>query len=169
MPLFTPKMPHIWPVRGIFLGFQGVPPWRKTGKVNDRRTLCVPLCSDKMMRLRDFIPKPAKLLKLILCNIGAGNGTRTRDPKLGKLVLYLLSYARFIIKINYSLFFCQDQNNGDHRLMIPASSLCIAPPLCYLWVLFLLEAFKGLIFFVLLFCAFLMWVAREHVPESHLS
>ena len=26
---------------------------------------------------------------------GAGNGVRTRDPKLGKLVLYQLSYARF--------------------------------------------------------------------------
>ena len=26
---------------------------------------------------------------------GAGNGFRTRDPKLGKLVLYRLSYARF--------------------------------------------------------------------------
>ncbi len=25
---------------------------------------------------------------------GAGNGARTRDPKLGKLVLYQLSYAR---------------------------------------------------------------------------
>ena len=25
---------------------------------------------------------------------GAGNGSRTRDPKLGKLVLYQLSYAR---------------------------------------------------------------------------
>ena len=25
---------------------------------------------------------------------GAGNGTRTRDPKLGKLVLYQLSYTR---------------------------------------------------------------------------
>ncbi len=27
--------------------------------------------------------------------IGAGDGSRTRDPKLGKLVLYQLSYARF--------------------------------------------------------------------------
>jgi hypothetical protein len=25
---------------------------------------------------------------------GAGNGVRTRDPKLGKLVLYQLSYTR---------------------------------------------------------------------------
>ena len=27
---------------------------------------------------------------------GAGDGSRTRDPKLGKLVLYQLSYARFL-------------------------------------------------------------------------
>ena len=27
---------------------------------------------------------------------GAGNGVRTRDPELGKLVLYQLSYTRFI-------------------------------------------------------------------------
>ena len=26
---------------------------------------------------------------------GAGNGVRTRDPELGKLVLYQLSYTRF--------------------------------------------------------------------------
>ncbi len=29
---------------------------------------------------------------------GAGDGFRTRDPKLGKLVLYQLSYARFLKK-----------------------------------------------------------------------
>jgi hypothetical protein len=29
---------------------------------------------------------------------GAGDGFRTRDPKLGKLVLYQLSYARFFEK-----------------------------------------------------------------------
>ncbi len=28
---------------------------------------------------------------------GAGNGDRTRDPKLGKLVLYQLSYARTLL------------------------------------------------------------------------
>ncbi len=27
-------------------------------------------------------------------NIGAGDGTRTRDPDLGKVVLYQLSYTR---------------------------------------------------------------------------
>ncbi len=30
--------------------------------------------------------------------VGAGNGIRTRDTKLGKLVLYQLSYARLFLK-----------------------------------------------------------------------
>ena len=30
---------------------------------------------------------------------GAGNETRTRDPDLGKVVLYQLSYSRLIIVI----------------------------------------------------------------------
>jgi hypothetical protein len=38
---------------------------------------------------------------------GAGNGARTRDPKLGKLVLYQLSYARSEPRIDYSLHCCQ--------------------------------------------------------------
>ena len=30
------------------------------------------------------------------CNSGAGNETRTRDPNLGKVMLYQLSYSRKI-------------------------------------------------------------------------
>ena len=37
---------------------------------------------------------------------GAGNETRTRDTKLGKLVLYQLSYARPLDLFNY------DKKNG---------------------------------------------------------
>src|ERR1700704_4480956 len=33
----------------------------------------------------------------------AGNGTRTRDPNLGKVVLYQLSYSRVVRKIGTSL------------------------------------------------------------------
>ena len=29
-------------------------------------------------------------------HLGAGNGTRTRDPNLGKVVLYQLSYSRVV-------------------------------------------------------------------------
>ena len=35
-------------------------------------------------------PKP------LVCEFGAGNETRTRDPDLGKVVLYQLSYSRVI-------------------------------------------------------------------------
>ena len=34
------------------------------------------------------------LLKRGFINLGAENGTRTRDPNLGKVVLYQLSYFR---------------------------------------------------------------------------
>jgi hypothetical protein len=44
--------------------------------------------------------------------VGAGNGDRTRDPKLGKLVLYQLSYARLRITIDYSCLFCQYKKGG---------------------------------------------------------
>ena len=33
--------------------------------------------------------------------IGAGNGVRTRDPQLGKLMLYQLSYSRNFAQIVY--------------------------------------------------------------------
>ena len=32
---------------------------------------------------------------------GAGNGTRTRDPQLGKLMLYQLSYSRSLQSIQF--------------------------------------------------------------------
>jgi hypothetical protein len=35
-----------------------------------------------------------QVLPAISQKIGAGNGTRTRDPKLGRLALYQLSYSR---------------------------------------------------------------------------
>jgi hypothetical protein len=31
--------------------------------------------------------------------LGAGNGVRTRDPQLGKLMLYQLSYARVTYRL----------------------------------------------------------------------
>ena len=40
------------------------------------------------------VHKQQKPLKQRLPNVGAENGTRTRDPNLGKVVLYQLSYFR---------------------------------------------------------------------------
>ena len=50
---------------------------------------------------------------------GAGDGVRTRDTKLGKLVLYQLSYAR----LSYYLF------TAD---MIPHIHVMSTPPVCAL-------------------------------------
>ena len=44
---------------------------------------------------------------------GAGNGVRTRDPKLGKLVLYQLSYARI-------RFYPRDHCHMIERMLFPA-------------------------------------------------
>ncbi len=41
--------------------------------------------------------------------VGAGNGTRTRDPELGRLALYQLSYSRSL-SMSSSLRFPRDQS-----------------------------------------------------------
>jgi hypothetical protein len=46
--------------------------------------------------------KNAKLLALRF-SVGAENGVRTRDPQLGKLMLYQLSYFRLYIPYGYLL------------------------------------------------------------------
>ena len=38
-------------------------------------------------------------------SIGAENGTRTRDPNLGKVVLYQLSYFRVVWDCKYMHYF----------------------------------------------------------------
>ena len=40
--------------------------------------------------------KKAQIFRLGLFEFGAGNETRTRDPNLGKVVLYQLSYSRVL-------------------------------------------------------------------------
>ena len=35
----------------------------------------------------------------VFVKYGAGNETRTRDPDLGKVVLYQLSYSRLVMRI----------------------------------------------------------------------
>ena len=41
--------------------------------------------------------KKATLLSGFFVMLGAGNETRTRDPDLGKVVLYQLSYSRVLV------------------------------------------------------------------------
>ena len=48
--------------------------------------------------------KEKYLILETLVNSGAGNGVRTRDTKLGKLVLYQLSYARLFMRACLCLY-----------------------------------------------------------------
>ena len=41
--------------------------------------------------------KKAPIFRWGLLEFGAGNETRTRDPDLGKVVLYQLSYSRVLV------------------------------------------------------------------------
>ena len=43
----------------------------------------------------------------------AGNGTRTRDPNLGKVVLYQLSYSRELPSVHYSSACVPTKSSGD--------------------------------------------------------
>ncbi len=49
--------------------------------------------------LQDTNPghKKSHSLSGFFLNLGAGNETRTRDPDLGKVVLYQLSYSRVLV------------------------------------------------------------------------
>ena len=60
---------------------------KRLGSESNRRTrLCRPLHNHSATQ-----PKQNRPLKS-----GAGNETRTRDPNLGKVMLYQLSYSRFL-------------------------------------------------------------------------
>ena len=65
-----------------------------------------------------------------LCETGAGNETRTRDPNLGKVVLYQLSYSRNISKyckqgrwgVNpRPQLYVLDANYKEHKIRLPAT------------------------------------------------
>lgn len=76
---------------------------KRLGSESNRRPrLCRPLHNHSATQPNTVLLK--KLLFLRASNSGAGNETRTRDPNLGKVVLYQLSYSR----INSSLFYQHD-------------------------------------------------------------
>ena len=58
--------------------------WRRVPESNRARRICNPLHNR-------FVNTP---------NFGAGNETRTRDPNLGKVMLYQLSYSRSEYAVN---------------------------------------------------------------------
>ncbi len=56
----------------------------------------------------------------------AGNETRTRDPNLGKVVLYQLSYSR-MTSYNYTVFvFFLQHFSGKIGCQLPGKSLSIS-------------------------------------------
>src|SRR5215208_7874788 len=55
----------------------------------------------RLRRSRPYLPVPSWIVR-------AGNGTRTRDPNLGKVVLYQLSYSRVTGKITVILSEAKD-------------------------------------------------------------
>ncbi len=66
----------------------GLSTWRHVPESNRTKRICNPLHNR-------FANAPCKReLALYLSEFGAGNETRTRDPDLGKVVLYQLSYSR---------------------------------------------------------------------------
>ncbi len=56
-------------------------------------------------------------------NFGAGNETRTRDPDLGKVVLYQLSYSRRESDL-LSFTFSQKQTLPKTKLIKPCQITC---------------------------------------------
>ncbi len=71
--------------------------WRLGSESNRRPRLCRPLHNHSATQpsLRSKT-KPRRSGALFRHHSGAGNETRTRDPNLGKVVLYQLSYSRWI-------------------------------------------------------------------------
>ena len=67
--------------------------WRLRSESNRRTRLCRPLHDHSATQPRGQCKKP-HLRRLAV--LGAGNETRTRDPNLGKVVLYQLSYSRIV-------------------------------------------------------------------------
>src|SRR5690606_2217032 len=72
--------------------------WRLRSESNRRPRLCRPLHdhSATQPKWASESKKPRFLSRLF--ESGAGNETRTRDPNLGKVVLYQLSYSRVLLR-----------------------------------------------------------------------
>src|SRR5690606_21513808 len=70
--------------------------WRPGSELNRRTRICSPLHNHSATRPVDFslFPKRRTPASRGSSGSGAGNETRTRDPDLGKVVLYQLSYSR---------------------------------------------------------------------------
>jgi hypothetical protein len=78
--------------------------WRLESESNRHKRLCRPRHNHSAIQPNVKNPRRTEGF----CQFGAGNETRTRDPNLGKVVLYQLSYSRLIErKFTEIIEFCQ--------------------------------------------------------------
>ena len=70
---------------------------KKPTLVKDDLHIIVPRLVISSLQLSDFVGD-SKFKSAFLLTLGAENETRTRDPNLGKVVLYQLSYFRISLK-----------------------------------------------------------------------
>ena len=75
-----------------------------------------------LLTRQNFLPLQA-VTEFLLHKFGAGNETRTRDPDLGKVVLYQLSYSRKIILIKLK---------ANHLILLSSGKLCCRSMRCIL-------------------------------------
>ena len=74
------------------------PAWREAGNEAGLFAGCRAAIGSKRQNLQSLNALPVSHNTPALAALGAGNGTRTRDPELGRLALYQLSYSRPAIR-----------------------------------------------------------------------
>ena len=79
-----------------------------------------PLCHPALKPF-NLVPIPVRGKDGEEWQTGAGNETRTRDPDLGKVVLYQLSYSRIHFSLTGREMLCCDQN--FHYPALPSPSI----------------------------------------------
>jgi hypothetical protein len=81
--------------------------WRLGPESNRGTRLCRPVHSHSATQPLGGLPEQKREAKASLRVFGAGNEIRTRDPDLGKVVLYQLSYSRVGRLLYAHSLYCQ--------------------------------------------------------------
>ena len=76
--------------------------WRRGSESNRRTRSCSPLHNHSATAPLNWFTKKKPRRNRGFRKLGAGNEIRTRDPNLGKVVLYQLSYSRFFSAPNHA-------------------------------------------------------------------
>ncbi len=83
--------------------------WRRGSESNRPRRICNPLhnlSATPPIYCLSITTKTICDQPMLGKDVGAGNETRTRDPDLGKVVLYQLSYSRVAVCFILHLYKC---------------------------------------------------------------